>query len=149
VAGSLAAIALLAVACGSSAATTPSPTPTVSAKTLIKANWQKFFSGTTTATQKTALLQNGEQYAKMIQPLVSSPLAKELSAKVTSVTVTGKTATVKYNLLLAQQPILTGQTGQAVLQGGVWKVSDTSLDALLALMKSGLPSGLPSTSPSP
>ena len=121
----------------------------MSAKTLIKANWQKFFSGTTTATQKTALLQNGEQYAKMIQPLVSSPLAKELSAKVTSVTVTGKTATVKYNLLLAQQPILTGQTGQAVLQGGVWKVSDTSLDALLALMKSGLPSGLPSASPSP
>jgi hypothetical protein len=40
---------------------------------------------------------------------------------------------VRYSLDLGGKPVLTGQTGIAVLQGGKWKVGDQSFCALLAL----------------
>ncbi len=57
------------------------------------------------------------------------------------------TATVNYSIVEGGQVALPNQTGQAVLQGGVWKVSAPSFQALLKL-EQGQASGSPSPSPS-
>ncbi|HMK93441.1 MAG TPA: hypothetical protein VK576_10615, partial [Thermoleophilia bacterium] len=97
----LAAVALIAAACGSkSSATTVSTSPTVSpatgqsAEAAVKQAWQTFFAGTTAAAQKIALLQNGQQFAATIQAQAASPLAKATEAKVTSVRVVSPTKAI-------------------------------------------------------
>jgi hypothetical protein len=145
------ALAAVAAACGSSSASTPSsPTPStspsVSVTAAIKADWEKFFAGTTPAAQKIPLLENGQQFAQTIRAQAQSPLAKSTVAKVSSVKVTSATtATVQYSILLGTQVALADQTGQAVLQDGAWKVSAQSFQALLAL--EGAASSSPSASP--
>ncbi len=142
---------LLVAACGSSstaATPTPSATPSaslsVSPTAAITTDWQTFFNGTTTATRKIALLQNGQQFAKTIEAQASSPLAKATQAKVTAVNVTSATtADVTYSILQGGQVALPNQQGQAVLEGGVWKVSAPSFQALLKLEQ-----GQAGTSPS-
>lgn len=144
-------VATVAAACGSSsAATTSSPTPSASSTAAdaaaVRANWEKFFAGTTPAAEKIALLENGQQFAQTIQAQAQSPLAKSTATKVSSVKITSPTtATVKYSILLNKQVALADQTGQAVLQGGTWKVSAQSFQALLAL--EGAASSSPSASP--
>ena len=145
------ALAAVAAACGSSSASTtsspsPSASPSVTATTAIKADWEKFFAGTTPAAQKIPLLENGQQFAQTIQAQAQSPLAKSTTAKVSSVKVTSpNTATVKYSILLGTQVALADHTGQAVLQDGTWKVSAQSFQALLTL--EGAASTSPSASP--
>jgi hypothetical protein len=145
----LGAIGAIAAACGSSSASTtssPSASPSVSATTAIKADWEKFFAGGTPAAQKIPLLENGQQFAQTIQAQAQSPLAKSTAARVLSVRVTSPaTAAVKYSILLGTQVALANQSGQAVLQNGVWKVSAHSFQALLAL--EGAASSSPSASP--
>jgi hypothetical protein len=141
-------LAAVAAACGSSSASTPTPStsPSVSATEAIKANWEKFFAGATPAAQKIPLLENGQQFSQTIQAQAQSPLAKSTAAKVSSVKVTSPTtAAVKYSILLGTQVALADQSGQAVLQNGVWKVSAQSFQALLAL--EGAASSSPSASP--
>jgi len=109
-----------------------------SAAAQIKANWEAFFSGTTSAAKKISLLQNGQKFAGVIEVQARSGLAKSASAKVTAVSVTSPAkATVTYDILLAGKPALTNQTGQAVHQDGTWKVGDASFCALLALENGG------------
>lgn len=145
------ALAAIAAACGSSnAATTSSPSvstsPSVSPAAAIKSTWEEFFNGATPAAQKIQLLENGQQFAQTIQAQSQSPLAKSTAAKVSSVTVTSaNAATVKYSILLGKQVALADQTGRAVLQNGVWKVSAQSFQALLTL--EGAASASPSASP--
>jgi len=151
----LVALPLVVAACGSksNAATTPTPTPAASASTggsataAITSDWQKFFAGTTPAATKITLLQNGQRFAAVIQAQASSPLAKATQAKVTAVKVTSPTtADVTYSIVQGGQVALSGQKGQAVLQGGVWKVSAPSFQALLKL-EQGQGSSAPSASP--
>jgi len=130
---------LVAAACGS-AASSSTPTPSTTASTSssaadqIKADWQAFFAGTTPAQTKITLLQNGKAFTKTIQAQAASPIAKGTQAQVTAVKVVSPTqATVTYSILVNGQPALTGQTGQAVLEGGTWKVGTTSFQALLAM----------------
>jgi hypothetical protein len=153
-------LTILVVACGGSSATsttvapatTVSPTttatsptstpgssaPATGAEATIKANWEKFFDGTQPAQDKVGLLENGKQYTAQIDAQAASPLAKGATASVSSVTLTSATtATVVYSILVGGQPALPNQTGQAVLQGGVWKVSAQSFLALLALEQGG------------
>jgi hypothetical protein len=166
-AGVLAAAAVLAVgtvgaACGgggtssgTSASSTPAPvaSPSPSSSALsgqaaqIAANWEAFFAGTTPADRKIGLLQNGQQFANVINAQADSPISQSTTAKVSAVTLDSDTAaTVTYSILLGGQVALADQTGQAVLEGGVWKVGAQSFQALLALQgASGVPS--PSTSP--
>jgi hypothetical protein len=55
-------------------------------------------------------------------------------AVVSSVTdITTTTATVRYRLYLGKSVALPNETGQAVYQGGQWKVSDASFCVLLGL----------------
>jgi len=145
----LAALPLIVAACGSksNAATTPSASPSASAGATaqITANWEKFFAGTTAAAAKQALLQNGAQFASVLQAQAGSTIAKATTAKVSAVKVTSPdSATVTYSIVQGGQVVLPDQQGQAVLEGGVWKVSASSFQALLKLEQ-----GAGSASPSP
>jgi len=146
-------VPLVVAACGSksSAATTPSPTASAttssSAVAAITADWQKFFAGTTPAAAKESLLQGAQSFASVIKAQASSAIAKATQAKVTSVKVTSPTtADVTYSIVEGGQVALPNQKGQAVLEGGVWKVSAPSFQALLKL-EQGQSSTAPSASP--
>jgi hypothetical protein len=138
------ALACAVVACASSSPTTSpsssspaapagsSAPATGNATAQITANWEKFFSSSTPTSQRVALLQNGSSFATAINSL--SHLVSGLGATVTAVTVNSPTsATVTYNLTAGGSSLLSGQTGKAVYENGVWKVGDASMCALLKL----------------
>ena len=136
----------LAAACGFSSSPTPKPSPTLAAKAAITADWQRFFAGTTPAAAKIALLQDGSSFAATIKAQVSSSLAKSTAAKVSAVSITSPTtAAVSYSIVMGGQTALPNQSGQAVLIGGIWKVSAASFEALLKLEQGAASS--PSASP--
>jgi hypothetical protein len=117
---------------------TPVPATSSSSDAVaeITANWEKFFNSSTPTAQRVALLQNGSTFATAISGL--SGLVSKLGAKVTNVTLnSATTATVTYNLTAGGSSLLTGQTGKAVLENGVWKVGDASLCGLLKLVPGG------------
>jgi len=132
----------------SAAATTPAATPTGSstgsssgvpatltgtAKT-IATNWVTFFNAKTPTATRVSLLENGSTFESVIAGQASNPQGADTSAAVTAVTVTSSTAaTVTWNLLLSGTAVLTNQKGQAVYEGGTWKVAQSSFCGLLAL----------------
>ncbi len=104
----------------------------------ITANWEKFFSSSTTAAQKATLLQNGSTFASAISAFAKLPLASGIGAKVTKVLpATSTTATVTYDITSGGTSLLSGQTGTAVYQDGTWKVGDASLCGLFKLIPGG------------
>ena len=105
--------------------------------------WETFFNGTTDAAQKTALLQNGDQFQQLIQAQAGSQLAQSVKAQVSDVQVSGDTATVSYSVSIGGQQALSGQKGQAVKTNGKWQVSAASFCQLLALESGGDTSKLP------
>lgn len=131
----------------SAPATQPSGEPTAGAAAIaaIKANWVAFFNAKTPISRRIALLQNGQLFASVIRAQAGSPLAQLASAKVTKVTLTGTDhAGVTYDILAGGQTGLSGQSGVAVYQDGVWKVGDASFCGLLKLENGGSSKGLPS-----
>jgi hypothetical protein len=128
------------------ASSAPASSSTSNAAAEITANWEKFFNSSTPTSQRVALLQNGSVFAAAISSL--SHLVSGLGATVTGVTVNSPTsATVNYNLTASGSSLLSGQTGQAVYENGVWKVGDASLCALLKLAPGAkLPSACSSAS---
>ncbi len=154
------ALALTAAACsgasasspGSSSSSAPASAPASSgaassgstaggsaaAVAQITANWEKFFNSDTPVSEKVTLLQDGTVFQSAVNAFIDFPLASGLRAKVTSVTLdSATTATVKYDLTADGQPLLSGNTGRAVLQGGTWKVGDGSLCGLFRLIPGG------------
>jgi hypothetical protein len=114
----------------------PAATNTAAAVAQITANWEKFFASSTPVSEKVTLLQNGSTFGPAISGLTS--LVSGLGAKVTGVTVNSATsATVDYNLTAGGSSLLSGQTGTAVYQDGIWKVGDASLCDLLHLVPGG------------
>lgn len=104
------------------------------ASTTIAEHWRAFFSGATSPTQKIALLQDGRDFAAIIDGQASSAEAKSAGATVSKVTLeSSSTARVNYTITLGGQPALRDQLGQAVLQGSVWKVGRASFCGLLSL----------------
>jgi hypothetical protein len=144
------ALAAAVVACGSSGSSstsssssspatsaTSSASATGNAAAQITANWEKFFSSSSSTSQRVALLQNGTAFATAISSL--SHLVPKLGATVTAVTVNSPTsATVTYNLTASGAKLFpSDQTGTAVYENGVWKVGDASLCGLLKLVPGG------------
>lgn len=130
------ALALVGVAagCGGSSSGVKGASKTVSPVAQIKQNWITFFKGTTPASKKIALLQNGQRFAAAVKAEAKAPLANQSAAKVLSVKTTDAThATVRYTVTLAGKPVLSNRTGQAVLINGTWKVGDQSFCALISL----------------
>ena len=104
----------------------------------ITANWEKFFSSSTTISEKVKLLQNGSAFSGAINDLSKLPLASGIGAKVTAVTVkSAAAATVTYNIIDGTTSLLSNQSGTAVYQDGTWKVGDASLCALFKLVPDG------------
>jgi hypothetical protein len=93
-------------------------------------SWVTFFNYKTPAATRASLLQNG---SKFTAALAGGFATQQTSANVTAVTVSGSTAAVTFDLLLSGAPVLQKQKGTAILNGGTWQVSDTSLCALLNL----------------
>ncbi|HET9897953.1 MAG TPA: hypothetical protein VFQ44_23735 [Streptosporangiaceae bacterium] len=121
------------------------PTSGPGATKAIETNWEKFFNAKTPVSQRLALLENGSKFAPVIKAQAGSTLALAATAKVTHVTLTGTgQASVTYNILVGGNPALSGQSGVAVYQDGVWKVGDTSFCGLLQLENAGKSKGLPS-----
>jgi hypothetical protein len=84
------------------------------------------------------LLQNGTHLTSVLQGFAGNPLAAKASVTVTAVDFTSATtANVTYNLCQSGTPALPNAKGQAVLENGTWKVSDTTLCALVTLSNNG------------
>jgi len=116
----------------------PASSSSAGAVAQITANWEKFFSSSTTASQKAALLQNGSKFTSAISAFAQLPLASGIGAKVTNVVVNSSTkATVTYNIVAGGASLLTGKTGTSVYQDGTWKVGDASLCGLFTLIPGG------------
>jgi hypothetical protein len=136
----------------STTASPPASTPATSssepasgtaATAAIETNWAKFFNAKTPIPQRIALLENGQKFAPVIHAQASEILAREATAKVTHVTLTGTSmASVTYSILVDGKTGLGGQTGEAVYQAGVWKVGETSFCGLLKLENGGSSKGL-------
>ncbi|MFF7456917.1 hypothetical protein [Kitasatospora sp. NPDC008115] len=108
------------------------PADPAAATTAITDNWQKFFDPTTPIPEKASLLQNGDVLLPVLEGFAQDPRVGQVKARVTDVAFTSPTeATVTYELSLEGNVVEPAATGQAVLDNGVWKVSRSTLCALL------------------
>jgi hypothetical protein len=129
----------------SSAASAPTSAGGSADDSAIAANWTAFFSAKTPVAKRVSLLQDGQAFASVIKSQAGGGLAAAATAKVTKVSITSpQQATVTYSILVGGQPALSGKTGVAVKQDGVWKVGVASFCGLLALENGGKTTGLPS-----
>jgi hypothetical protein len=132
----LIAVVLVLTACGGSRKsntppeTGPSPAFT---KQTIRNNWEQFFSSKTDVAGKVRLMQNGEQFKPVIRAFASNPLASNVSATVSSVTLEGQNKAKVVYVVKFGGASLPKQTGVAVRENGTWKVGDASLCKLIAL----------------
>jgi len=117
-----------------SAAAASSPAAMTATEATIAANWTAFFNPKEPVAKRVALLEDGSTLQPAVQALASSPTAATSSAKVVAVSVlSASTAKVTYDILLSGNPVLSNQSGSAVLQDGTWKVSTASFCGLLTL----------------
>jgi hypothetical protein len=134
----LVVVAGLALAgCGGGHKASPATTSSIATdKAQIKSAYEKFFSGKTSVSDRVALLQNGSTFEGVIRGFASLPLAKHVSATVSSVTLQGaNNAKVVYTVKLGSAG-LPKLTGTAVRQNGTWKVGYASLCKLVSLQGS-------------
>jgi hypothetical protein len=113
----------------------PAATNTAAAVAQITANWEKAFNGSTPLSRRVTLVQNGSMFAAAISDSRKWPSG--LGSYVIGVRLDSATsANVTYNIAIDGfgEPALSGLTGTAVYQDGVWKVGDTSLCAVLKLV---------------
>lgn len=106
-------------------------------KTAITTNWDKFFASSTSLSERENLLQNGKQFATLIQGEFSSLGAgTKTAAKVNNITInTASKGTVTYTVYLNSAPVLTNQTGTALKENGNWVVSDSTLCGLIKIVE--------------
>jgi hypothetical protein len=99
----------------------------------IKSAYATLFSGKTSVPDRVAVLQNGPRFRALVTSFANNPLAKNVSATVSSVTLQGADkAKVVYTVKLGGSA-LPQQTGTAVKQNGTWKVGYLGLCKLVAL----------------
>lgn len=113
-------------------------TPFTPEQLAVKSNWEKFFDVKTPLEERISLLQNGARHAPYLKAATTKGQAPT-SAAVKEVTVSGDTAVVIWDLLLAGAPVLPGQRGTAHRVKGVWQVGDASYCALVTLGNHGKP----------
>ena len=129
----VAGLALAGCGGSSNSSTTSS---TAAAQAQIKGAYQKFFSSKTSVPDRVALLENGPKFKALVTSFANNPLAKNVSATVSSVKLQGTNdAKVVYTVKLGGTG-LPKQTGTAVRENGTWKVGDASLCKLVSLQGS-------------
>ncbi|MFJ3673020.1 hypothetical protein ACIPSE_41835 [Streptomyces sp. NPDC090106] len=131
----------------SSAPASPSasgPADPVAAEKQVKENWRKFFDPEVSTKDKQAVLENGDAMAPVLAAFNGDDRGGQVEAQVTEVAFTSPTeATVTYTLLLNGATALPDASGKAVEQDGTWKVSVTTLCALVQLSGNATASALP------
>jgi ABC-type glycerol-3-phosphate transport system substrate-binding protein len=130
-------VAGLALAgCGGSSHGSTTTNDTAAAQAQIKNAYTTFFSGRTPIPERVAVLQNGPKFKGLVTSFANNPLAKNVNATVSSVTLQGANeAKVVYTVKLGGAGLPT-QTGTAVRENGTWKVGDASLCKLVSLQGS-------------
>ena len=99
----------------------------------IKSAYEQFFSSKSSLDDRVAVLQNGSRFKSVIQQFASNPLAQNVSATISSVTMQGtNNAKVVYVVKFGGSS-LPQQTGTAVRQNGKWKVGFAGLCKLVGL----------------
>lgn len=99
-----------------------------------------FFTGTTPPAERAALVENGDMFLPTLEGMTANPQAMATSATVEGVTLTDpENAAVKWTLVLNGAPVLPDQSGEAIQEGGVWKVTATTFCTLLAIQGGGAP----------
>lgn len=126
----LVAVLALAACGGSSKPKTPSD------EAQIKSAYAKFFSAKTSLSDRVALLENGAHFKSLIQTFAANPLAKNVTATVSSVTLQGANKAKVVFVVEFAGASLPEQTGSAVRENGTWKVGSASLCKLVALQGS-------------
>ncbi|HWC33550.1 MAG TPA: hypothetical protein VG650_01870 [Mycobacteriales bacterium] len=130
---------------GAAAQTTPTasataPADPAAATAQITTTWQTLFHTGTKPAVALTLLENGDSLRGAIRIATKIQRQQKVTedAKVSKVTFTSPTtATVNYELLSHGQALLPNATGQAVLQNGVWKVSQSTFCTLVQLGAGG------------
>jgi len=129
------AIALILVfalaACGGSSHPKKSSGP--NAQQQIKSTYVRFFSSNTDVAGKVKLLEDGQQFKSVIEVFANNPLASNVSATVSSVTLQGANKAKVVYVVTLGGATLPKLTGTAVRQDGRWKVGNASLCKLIAL----------------
>ncbi|MGW5377917.1 hypothetical protein ACWESM_21005 [Nocardia sp. NPDC003999] len=96
--------------------------------------YTSFFSASTPPDQKAAQVQKGDVFLPILQAQAGNPQSQGTSVTVSAVKlVDANNADVTYTLLLGGNPVLPNQTGQAVKDGGQWKVATSTFCALMTL----------------
>ncbi|MFI9829881.1 hypothetical protein ACIHIX_19570 [Streptomyces sp. NPDC051913] len=120
------------------------PADEAAAEKEVKENWQKFFDPKTSTKEKQAVLENGDKMGPVLAAFSGDDRGGQVKAEVTEVEFTAPTdATVTYTLLLNGATALPDASGTAVEQDGTWKVSVTTLCALVQLSGNATASALP------
>ncbi|AZG45791.1 hypothetical protein [Gordonia insulae] len=119
----------------SSAAASSAPATADAAVTKeITDAYTVFFNGQTPPDQRAALIESGAAFTPVLQGLTQNPQSMQTTVNVKSVTLVDDThADVSYDLLMAGNPALPDQSGQAVKVDGTWKVADDTFCALMAV----------------
>lgn len=114
--------------------TSPSGTaPDAATRKAITSAFTVLFGNTSTTPQDIAVLQHGAVFRKTIDEQGKSSYADKSSAKVTDVRVHGDVADVTFTILDNGKPLLQGYQGNAVREGGHWKVAAKTFCGLLQL----------------
>ena len=134
----IAFLVCVAAGCGGGDGKKAAPTTTAASPAAQKAEirrvWERFFAGTTSASDKEKLLENGSEFSDALEAAAKSPFAKQSGARVSRVTLLGPAkAKVVYAILLSAKPVLAHRQGTAVKEGGQWKVGTASFCQLLTL----------------
>ncbi|MFE3855520.1 hypothetical protein ACFXPN_30845 [Streptomyces griseorubiginosus] len=114
----------------------PTPTPTAPpdperAEQDIREAWTVLFDPGSSLDERSAVVEDGDENALMIDNLFRDPRGGKLRAEVTSVSYTSDvSAEVAYDLGLDDRRLDTGGPGAAVLQDGRWKVGLRTVCAL-------------------
>lgn len=98
-----------------------------------------FFNGTTPPATRAGLVENGDAFLPALEGMAADPQATATSATVEGVTASDGVAAVSWTLLMNGAPVLPDQSGEAVDDGGTWKVSAATFCALLAIQGDGTP----------
>ncbi|MFI5804246.1 hypothetical protein [Streptomyces sp. NPDC051561] len=118
----------------SDSASASGPADVVAAKRQVEDNWAAFFNPRLTLDEKANVLENGVTMQPVLKAFNGDQRGGQTSARVTNVRFNSATqATVTYDLLLNEVPVLPNSKGTAVLQDSRWKVSVKTLCALVKL----------------
>jgi hypothetical protein len=125
------AVGFVAAACGSGGS---SESP-AQAKAKITTAWEKFFDPAVPLDQKKTIIENYNALLPVLQAQSNNPQAKMIKAKVADVTLQGKQATVRYDIVNSQDgtQLLPNASGTAVKVGDNWAVSQQTFCQLVKL----------------